>query len=53
VHTPDPVLEFLPDTRGETRLTHDAQPAALRWWKVEDLLAAPDVHQNTKAYFRA
>jgi colanic acid biosynthesis protein WcaH len=47
------VLEFLTEMRGETRFTHDDQHAALRWWKVEDLLAAPDVHENTKAYFRA
>ncbi len=30
----------------------DAQHEALHWWKVAELLASPDVHENTKAYFR-
>jgi len=31
----------------------DAQHGALKWWKVAELLAAPDVHPNVKAYFPA
>lgn len=30
----------------------DAQHEALEWWDVAKLLLAPDVHENTKAYFR-
>lgn len=29
----------------------DAQHSELRWWTVADLLAAPEVHANVKAYF--
>ncbi len=34
------------------QINGDDQHAELRWWKVADLLAGPDVHENTKAYFR-
>lgn len=30
----------------------DAQHEALKWWQEAELLASPDVHENTKAYFR-
>lgn len=30
----------------------DDQHAELRWMDVQELLAHPDVHENTKAYFR-
>ncbi len=30
----------------------DDQHSAIKWMAVPDLLAAPDVHENTKAYFR-
>lgn len=30
----------------------DAQHEALKWWGEDELLASPDVHENTKAYFR-
>lgn len=30
----------------------DDQHSELRWWDEADLLASPDVHHNTKAYFR-
>ncbi len=29
----------------------DDQHSELRWWSTAELLAAPDVHENTKAYF--
>jgi colanic acid biosynthesis protein WcaH len=32
-------------------LTADDQHSELRWWTESDLLASPDVHHNTKAYF--
>jgi len=30
----------------------DDQHSAIQWMAVSDLLSAPDVHENTKAYFR-
>lgn len=36
--------------RLEVRL--DDQHAAVRWMTPAEILAAPDVHENTKAYFR-
>jgi len=30
---------------------HDDQHAELRWWKIEDLISAHDVHTYTKDYF--
>jgi colanic acid biosynthesis protein WcaH len=30
----------------------DDQHSAVRWMSPEEILAAPDVHENTKAYFR-
>jgi colanic acid biosynthesis protein WcaH len=36
---------------GATEVADD-QHAELRWWPVEALLAAPDVHEHTKRYFR-
>ena len=38
------------DRRPEIKL--DDQHSDFRWMSVPDLLAAPDVHENTKAYFR-
>lgn len=32
-------------------LKPDDQHSELRWWTEADLLASPDVHHNTKAYF--
>lgn len=34
------------------RLVQDDQHAQLRWWDQAVLLASPDVHPNTKLYFR-
>jgi colanic acid biosynthesis protein WcaH len=34
------------------RVRGDDQHSELRWWNVAELLAAPDVHENTKGYFR-
>ena len=30
----------------------DDQHSAMRWMRPDEILAAPDVHENTKAYFR-
>ena len=38
------------DRRPEIKL--DDQHSDIRWMSVPDLLSAPDVHENTKAYFR-
>ena len=35
----------------DARINGDEQHTELRWWEVADLLASPDVHDNTKAYF--
>ena len=43
--------ELVLATRPEIRL--DGQHTDLRWMKEAELLAAPDVHDNTKAYFRS
>ncbi len=32
-------------------VTPDDQHSELRWWRVDELLPHPDVHENTKAYF--
>lgn len=31
----------------------DSQHSAIRWMSETEILSAPDVHENTKAYFRA
>jgi colanic acid biosynthesis protein WcaH len=33
-------------------ITADDQHSTLRWMTPDEILAAPDVHKNTKAYFR-
>jgi colanic acid biosynthesis protein WcaH len=45
------VLAFSAEISSGTVFLPDEQHGELRWWKVKDLLAAPDVHENTKAYF--
>jgi colanic acid biosynthesis protein WcaH len=45
------VLAFLAEVSSGTAFVPDEQHAKLRWWTVTDLLASPDVHENTKAYF--
>lgn len=37
---------------GGVQINGDDQHSDLRWWSIPELLAAPDVHENTKAYFR-
>lgn len=37
---------------GGVQINGDDQHSDLRWWSIPDLLAAPEVHGNTKAYFR-
>ena len=33
------------------QITLDDQHSAAKWWRIEDLLLSPEVHENTKAYF--
>ena len=42
------------ELRLETRpvITPDSQHGEMRWMPVAELLSRPDVHENTKAYFR-
>jgi colanic acid biosynthesis protein WcaH len=37
--------------QGEMNISGDDQHTQFRWWQIIDLLSAPDVHTNTKAYF--
>ena len=49
------VLAFalaLPEPAALDRLPH-AQHTEYKWMTVEDLLASPQVHEHTKAYFRS
>jgi colanic acid biosynthesis protein WcaH len=46
------VLGFAAELSSTTTFTHDDQHGELRWWTVDELLASPKVHENTKAYFR-
>lgn len=39
-------LDYLPE------IVADAQHSEFKWMAVSDLIAASDVHENTKAYFR-
>ena len=52
VNTHYVVLGFAAQFPLSTPLTPDDQHSELRWWRASDLLAAADVHENTKAYFR-
>jgi colanic acid biosynthesis protein WcaH len=36
----------------DTPLVLDEQHAEAKWWRIEELLQHPGVHENTKAYFR-
>jgi colanic acid biosynthesis protein WcaH len=33
-------------------ITQDDQHTEIKWWDVDSLLASPEVHDNTKLYFR-
>ena len=37
----------------ESAIKGDEQHTQIKWWSISDLLAAPDVHSNTKAYFKS
>lgn len=52
VNTHYVVIGFAAALSNRTAFTPDEQHAALEWWSVEDLLRSPEVHENTKAYFR-
>ena len=45
------VLAYRCALSEEAPLRADDQHSAMRWWAVEELLASPEVHENTKRYF--
>lgn len=45
------VLACEADLPAGAALQPDQQHAQLHWWEIAALLASPDVHANTKAYF--
>ncbi len=46
------VLAYQCVLQDATAIKPDSQHLELQWWQVDDLLASPEVHDNTKAYFR-
>jgi len=46
------VLAYRLQLARRPEIKPDDQHSDLRWMNVPELLAAPDVHENTKAYFR-
>lgn len=51
VNTHYVVLAYTLTLSGETKFVFDGQHAMMKWWDMDALLKAPDVHINTKAYF--
>jgi len=45
------VLAYKVKLTENITIKNDEQHSAFNWWRKEDLLAAEDVHQNTKNYF--
>ncbi len=45
------VLAYKVSMKDDFKIMADDQHSEKRWWHIKDLLDAPDVHQNTKAYF--
>lgn len=46
------VLGFAAQLPSAAPIIADNQHGELKWWRVEELLPSPSVHENTKAYFR-
>lgn len=36
----------------QTPMRPDDQHSAMRWWEISELLASPEVHENTKRHFK-
>ncbi len=47
------VLGMKADWPSQHEVVGDAQHDEFRWWRVADILSSPEVHEHTKAYFRA
>jgi colanic acid biosynthesis protein WcaH len=47
------VIAFETLVTMEDKIIGDDQHAQFKWWSVPELLAAPDVHPYTKAYFKS
>jgi colanic acid biosynthesis protein WcaH len=45
------VLAYMAKVKNDFRIVTDGQHSEIKWWSKGKLLEAPDVHQNTKAYF--
>jgi colanic acid biosynthesis protein WcaH len=45
------VLAFEFDLEDCPPIRSDDQHSEMRWWRMEELLKSPDVHQNTKDHF--
>jgi len=52
VNTHYVVLGFAAKLSSQAAITPDEQHGEIKWWRVDDLLASANVHENTKAYFR-
>jgi len=46
------VLAYKISLKENFEIVADEQHSEMKWWHKEDLLINPDVHQNTKAYFK-
>jgi colanic acid biosynthesis protein WcaH len=46
------VLAFVITLQHEIEVKADEQHSELKWWEIDKLLDEPDVHQNTKVYFK-
>ena len=51
VNTHYVVIGFAAQLPRNASVTPDDQHSELRWWRVDELLPHPEVHQNTKTYF--
>ena len=47
------VLAFEYELRPGEEMRPDGQHSELRWWDVAEALSSAEVHENTRAYFRA
>lgn len=47
------VLGYEAFLSSTVRLTPDDQHGEMKWWNIESLLGDPEVHENTKAYFKS
>ncbi len=46
------VLAYTIKQKDDFKIVTDDQHSEMKWWQVDTLLSAPEVHDNTKLYFR-